>query len=111
MNMPQLAGEETPEFYRRRYFELKAQADRANARRPAPSASDNPKVVPDDLIVVEETIPGFWYWTQKIARGHTLRVVGPYSMSTGVVAVGVDPKGGTLRGGADVRRERYIFGW
>ena len=30
---------------------------------------------------------------------------------TGVVAVGVDPKGGTLRGGADVRRERYIFGW
>ena len=46
-----------------------------------------------------------------IARGHKLRVLGPYSMSTGVVAVGVDPKSGTLRGGADVRRERYIFGW
>jgi len=28
-----------------------------------------------------------------------------------VVAVGVDPVSGTLRGGADVRRERYIFGW
>jgi gamma-glutamyltranspeptidase / glutathione hydrolase len=45
------------------------------------------------------------------ARGHRLRVLGPYSMSTGVVAVGVDPQTGTLRGGADVRRERYIFGW
>jgi gamma-glutamyltranspeptidase/glutathione hydrolase len=44
------------------------------------------------------------------ARGHKLRVIGPYSMSTGVVAVGVD-QNGTLRGGADVRRERYIFGW
>ncbi|HEY7290645.1 MAG TPA: gamma-glutamyltransferase family protein [Vicinamibacterales bacterium] len=45
------------------------------------------------------------------ARGHKLRVLGPYGMSTGVVAVGVDPTNGTLRGGADVRRERYIFGW
>jgi gamma-glutamyltranspeptidase/glutathione hydrolase len=46
-----------------------------------------------------------------IARGHKLKVLGPYGMSTGVVAVGVDPQTGTLRGGADVRRERYIFGW
>jgi len=45
------------------------------------------------------------------ARGHKLRVLGPYDMSTGVVAVGVDPNNGTLRGGADVRRERYVFGW
>jgi len=45
------------------------------------------------------------------ARGHKLKVLGPYSMSTGVVAVGVDPASGTLRGGADPRRERYIFGW
>ena len=45
------------------------------------------------------------------ARGHRLRVLGPYGMSTGVVAVGVDPRNGTLRGGADLRRERYIFGW
>jgi gamma-glutamyltranspeptidase/glutathione hydrolase len=45
------------------------------------------------------------------ARGHKLKVIGPYAMSTGVVAVGVNPKTGTLRGGADVRRERYIFGW
>ncbi|MBI1874633.1 MAG: gamma-glutamyltransferase family protein [Acidobacteria bacterium] len=45
------------------------------------------------------------------ARGHKVRTLGPYAMSTGVVAVGVNPKTGTLRGGADVRRERYAFGW
>jgi gamma-glutamyltranspeptidase / glutathione hydrolase len=45
------------------------------------------------------------------ARGHKLKVLGAYSMSTGVVAVGVNPQSGTLRGGADPRRERYIFGW
>jgi gamma-glutamyltranspeptidase/glutathione hydrolase len=45
------------------------------------------------------------------ARGHKLKVLGPYAMSTGVVAVGVNPNNGTLRGGADPRRERYIFGW
>ena len=49
--------------------------------------------------------------TALTARGHKLKVIGPYAMSTGVVAVGVDPLHGTLRGGADVRRERYIFGW
>ena len=48
---------------------------------------------------------------ELMARGHKLRVLGPYGMSTGVVAVGVDPKSGTLRGGADPRRERYVFGW
>ncbi len=45
------------------------------------------------------------------ARGHRLAVLGPYGVSTGVVAAGVVPGKGTLRGGADVRRERYVFGW
>ena len=44
-------------------------------------------------------------------RGHELRVLSAYGMPTGVVAVGVDPRSGTLRGGADVRRERDAFGW
>jgi urea carboxylase-associated protein 2 len=79
MNMLELAGEDTPEFYRRRYFELKAQADCANAQRPAPSASDNPKIIPADLVVVEETIPGFWYWTKKITHGHSLRLINDYA--------------------------------
>ncbi len=45
------------------------------------------------------------------ARGHKLDVLGPYAVSTGIVAAGVVPETGTLRGGADVRRERYVFGW
>lgn len=45
------------------------------------------------------------------ARGHKLDVLGPYGVSTGIVAAGVVPGVGTLRGGADVRRERYVFGW
>ena len=48
---------------------------------------------------------------ELMARGHKLRVLGPYGISTGVVAVGVNPQTGTLRGGADPRRERYVFGW
>lgn len=44
------------------------------------------------------------------ARGHKLDVLGPFGVSTGIVAAGVAP-GGYLRGGADVRRERYVFGW
>lgn len=45
------------------------------------------------------------------AKGHKMTVRSAYGMSTGVTAVGADPKTGTLRGGADVRRERYVFGW
>ena len=44
-------------------------------------------------------------------RGHQLRVRAPYGMSTGVVAAGVDPATGKLRGGADPRRERYVVSW
>jgi gamma-glutamyltranspeptidase/glutathione hydrolase len=44
-------------------------------------------------------------------RGHVLKVLGAYGMATGIVAAGVDPRSGTLRGGADLRRERYAFGW
>ncbi|MBB3982639.1 gamma-glutamyltranspeptidase/glutathione hydrolase [Sphingobium fontiphilum] len=45
------------------------------------------------------------------ARGHKLDLLGPFGVSTGIVAAGVVPETGTLRGGADVRRERYAFGW
>ena len=45
------------------------------------------------------------------ARGHKLEVLGPFAVSTGVVAAGIVPGPNTLRGGADVRRERYAFGW
>lgn len=45
------------------------------------------------------------------ARGHKLDLLGPFGVSTGIVAAGIVPETGTLRGGADVRRERYAFGW
>ena len=44
-------------------------------------------------------------------RGHTLRLYPPAAYSTGVVAAGVDPATGKLRGAADVRRERAVIAW
>jgi gamma-glutamyltranspeptidase/glutathione hydrolase len=44
-------------------------------------------------------------------RGHKVDVTGPYGISTALVAVGIDPKYGTLRGGADLRGRRVAFGW
>jgi gamma-glutamyltranspeptidase/glutathione hydrolase len=62
------------------------------------------------VLEIEDRVPAR-VRDELTARGHKLKVLGPYSMSTGVVAVGVNPATGTLRGGADPRRERYIFGW
>jgi gamma-glutamyltranspeptidase / glutathione hydrolase len=45
------------------------------------------------------------------SRGHKLKVLGAYGMSTGIVAAGINPSTGTLRGAADPRRERYVMGW
>jgi hypothetical protein len=44
-------------------------------------------------------------------RGHRIQVVGDYDIATAGVAVGVDPQAGTLRGAADVRGARQVFGW
>jgi gamma-glutamyltranspeptidase/glutathione hydrolase len=38
-------------------------------------------------------------------------LAGDYGIASAMVAVGVDGRFGTLRGGADVRGERYAFGW
>ena len=45
------------------------------------------------------------------ARGNVQRVLTPYGMNSGGVAVGVNPQTATMRGGADLRRERDIVGW
>ena len=45
------------------------------------------------------------------ARGHVLRMRPAHGISTGIVAAGVDPATGKLRGGADLRRERAIVAW
>src|SRR6188768_3903028 len=68
--------EETPEFYRQRYLELKACAQAGNTRPRTAIASVNPVTIPKDSILVEETIPGGWYWTRRIERGQTLRIAG-----------------------------------
>ena len=46
-----------------------------------------------------------------LGRGHRIDIVGGYSIGTAGVAVGVDTRFGTLRGGADIRGERQVFGW
>jgi uncharacterized protein len=65
----------TPEDYRRRYFELKAKAQEANARRSSAIQAANPKILAADRIEREETIPPGWYWTCRMKRGQSLRIV------------------------------------
>lgn len=49
--------------------------------------------------------------TALARRGHRIRLAGDYGIATGICAAGVQGQFGTLRGGADVRSERYAFGW
>jgi gamma-glutamyltranspeptidase/glutathione hydrolase len=84
------------------------EAPRINSLHPFGSFETHPSE--PGVLEIEDRVPEA-VRSALTARGHKLKVLGPYAMSTGVVAVGVDPKNGTLRGGADVRRERYIFGW
>ena len=84
------------------------EAPRVNSLHPFGSFDNH--VSDPGMLEIEDRVPEA-VRAALIARGHRLKVLGAYGMSTGVVAVGTDPKSGTLRGGADVRRERYIFGW
>jgi gamma-glutamyltranspeptidase/glutathione hydrolase len=84
------------------------EAPRVNSLHPFGSFDSHPSE--PGVLEIENRIPEE-VRSALTARGHKLKVIGPYAMSTGVVAVGVDPTHGTLRGGADPRRERYIFGW
>ncbi len=84
------------------------EAPRINSLHPFSSFDNHPSE--PGVLEVENRVPAGVLDALR-ARGHILHVLGPYAMSTGVVAVGVNPLTGTLRGGADPRRERYIFGW
>jgi gamma-glutamyltranspeptidase/glutathione hydrolase len=84
------------------------EAPRINSLHPFGSFDTHPSE--PGVLEIEDRIPAT-VRDALTARGHKLKVLGPYAMSTGVVAVGVNPQTGTLRGGADPRRERYIFGW
>jgi len=62
------------------------------------------------VLTIEGRVP--WEVLDELRRrGHELRVVGPWRMGTAVTAVGIDPKTGTLFGGADGRGERAIAGF
>jgi gamma-glutamyltranspeptidase/glutathione hydrolase len=81
---------------------------RINSLHPFSSFGDH-RSEPGVLEIEDRVSPGIR--DALAARGHVLRVLGPYGVSTGITAVGVHPSTGTLRGGADVRRERYVMGW
>jgi gamma-glutamyltranspeptidase/glutathione hydrolase len=84
------------------------EAPRINSLHPFGSFDTHPSE--PGVLEIEDRVPPA-VRDALTAQGHKLKVLGPYAMSTGVVAVGVNPQTGTLRGGADPRRERYIFGW
>src|SRR5258708_3635710 len=44
-------------------------------------------------------------------RGHTVKLLGAFGLSTGIVIVAIRQDTGTLIGAAHPRRERYVFGW
>src|SRR5258705_4565846 len=79
MNGADSHQEQTPEFYRQRYLELKARGQDANSQHVAQNSPENPRLIRPDLIIAEETIPEGWYWSCRIARGTTLRIVNDHA--------------------------------
>jgi gamma-glutamyltranspeptidase/glutathione hydrolase len=84
------------------------EAPRVNSLHPA-SSFDTHKPQPGVLEVESTLAPSVI--EELRARGHVLLVRRPFGISTGIVAAGVDPATGRLRGGADLRRERAIVAW
>jgi gamma-glutamyltranspeptidase/glutathione hydrolase len=84
------------------------EAPRVNSLHPQSSFDDHraqPGVLEAELSLPASTLDDLR------ARGHVIRARPPYGISTGVVAAGVDPATGKLRGGADPRRERALVIW
>ena len=84
------------------------EAPRINSLHPQSSFDDH-RAQPG-VLEVERTLPAAVIEELR-ARGHVLRMRAPYGMSTGIVAAGVDPVSGRLRGGADPRRERALISY
>jgi gamma-glutamyltranspeptidase/glutathione hydrolase len=84
------------------------EAPRVNSLHPI-SSFDNHRAQPGVLEVESTVAPAVI--DELKARGHVLLVRRPFGISTGIVAAGVDPDTGRLRGGADLRRERAIVAW
>jgi uncharacterized protein len=66
----------------RRYDELKAAGqERAPKALPSPT-SRNGAPIPGGAIVHRETVPSGWYWTTRLDRGETLRIVNTAGIAT-----------------------------
>jgi urea carboxylase-associated protein 2 len=91
----------TPEQHRNRYLELQRNAKaRLNARAMRPRTTSEASPLADSQIMWRETIPDGWYWTRRIDRGESLRIVN----SSGRASVS------TLIWNADDVSERYNAG-
>lgn len=84
------------------------EAPRVNSLHPVSSFEDH-RALPG-VLEAEATLPPS-VLAELTARGHVLRMRPANGISTGVVAAGVDPTTGRLRGGADLRRERALVAW
>jgi gamma-glutamyltranspeptidase/glutathione hydrolase len=84
------------------------EAPRVNSLHPF-SSFDNHRAQPG-VLEIEASFPAAVIDDLK-ARGHKLLVRRAHAISTGIVAAGIDPATGALRGGADLRRERAIVAW
>jgi urea carboxylase-associated protein 2 len=61
---------------RNRYLELKAAGQDASPKAlPPPTPRDGAGALRPAMVRERETLPGGWYWTARIARGETLRVL------------------------------------
>jgi gamma-glutamyltranspeptidase/glutathione hydrolase len=84
------------------------EAPRVNSLHPQSSFDDHraqPGVLEAEVSLPASTLDDLR------ARGHVVRARPPFGISTGVVAAGIDPATGKLRGGADPRRERALVIW
>ena len=84
------------------------EAPRVNSLHPVSSFEDH-QALPG-VLEAEATLPPS-VLADLGARGHVLRMRPANGISTGVVAAGIDPATGRLRGGADLRRERALVAW
>ena len=84
------------------------EAPRVNSLHPQSSFDDH-RAQPGVLEVERTLAPDVL--EELRVRGHVLRVRGAYGISTGIVAAGIDPVTGRLRGGADPRRERALIAY
>jgi gamma-glutamyltranspeptidase/glutathione hydrolase len=84
------------------------EAPRVNSLHPQSSFDDH-RAQPGVLEVERTLAPAVI--EELRARGHILRIRPAYGISTGIVAAGIDPVTGKLRGGADPRRERSLIAY